>query len=110
MARWDLLQLPSVNREGLQRHFLKTQYRVPERLGEFSNFKVLKLGHTGSVNNIMGWTILGNDLRGVTVPKQDKCARLIREIGLDGMDGLKKLEELHIPNMKHQVTQVQEVE
>jgi len=29
---------------------------------------------------------------------------------MDGMDGLKKLEELHIPNMKHQVTQVQEVE
>ncbi|KAG0342807.1 hypothetical protein BG000_001137 [Podila horticola] len=90
------------------RRFLETQQRVSEKLGQLTNLRFLQLGHTAT---ILGYGSIGHVRRGkYTVAKQGMCAHLTLETGLDKLAGLKKLEELHIPNMEHQVNEVPEVE
>ncbi|KAG0037682.1 hypothetical protein BGZ82_002040 [Podila clonocystis] len=79
------------DRQAGDQHFVEIQQRVFQRLGGFRNLKVLQLGHSAD----MGM-------------KQFNCATL--EYGLDKMRGLKNLEELHIDNMDHRVTEVEEIE
>lgn len=74
-------------------NFVEVQQRVFQRLGQFKNLKVLQLGHSVDTNS-----------------EQLSCARLTLEHGLDKLRGLKKLEELHIDNMDHRVTQKEEVQ
>lgn len=87
-------------------HVLATQQRVCERLGDFTNLRILRLGHEAQVNQLLrkGW------LRDFTVPKQGECLSLTLETGLEMLGGMKTLEEFHIPNMDHHVTEEQEVE
>ncbi|KAF9371385.1 hypothetical protein CPB97_002003 [Podila verticillata] len=87
-------------------HVLATQQRVCERLGEFTNLRILQLGHQAQVNQLLR----KGGFRAVTIPRQGKCLSLTLETGLEMLCGLKTLEELHIPNMDHLVAEGQEVE
>ncbi|KAG0342804.1 hypothetical protein BG000_001134 [Podila horticola] len=67
------------------------------------------LGHMAQLTprRRCGWRRTTNTY---TVPTQTTFVNLTLEAWLNKLADLKKLEELHIPNMEHQVTEEQEVE
>lgn len=73
--------------------FFKIQQKVCERIGTFTNLKALQLAPKSYRSR-----------------KQHACVHLSLDSGLDKLASVKKLEKLHINNMGHRVTQVQEVE
>ncbi|KAG0341610.1 hypothetical protein BG000_008555 [Podila horticola] len=72
------------------RHLACIQQQVFQRLAQFKNLRVLQLGHRADVGM-----------------KQFNCLRLTLEYGLDKLRRIKNLEELHIDNMDHRVTEVE---
>ncbi|KAG0342809.1 hypothetical protein BG000_001139 [Podila horticola] len=105
--------IPDGQHPGIQ-SFYETQQRICERLGEFKALKVLTLGHQAVVAErrsvwINRWRT-GYRTTLSICPKQNKCMHLTLATGLDKLGGLRKLEELHISNMDHYVTEEQEVE
>lgn len=74
-------------------HYFETHQRVLQRLGGLRNLKVLRLGHHEDVDM-----------------QQVNCVRLTMQGGLEKLRTLKNLEELHIDNMDHHVTEEKEVE
>ncbi|KAG0028476.1 hypothetical protein BGZ82_008417 [Podila clonocystis] len=108
------IKITGVGLQNDHRRFFETHQRVCERLGEFKALKVLTLGHNAEVRHrrtvwINRWRT-GYRTTMSTVPKQEKCVCLTLTTGLDKLGGMKKLEELHIPNMDHHITEEQEVE
>ncbi|KAF9321901.1 hypothetical protein BG003_010157 [Podila horticola] len=93
------------------RHYNSVQQHLCQRLGEFVNLKVLKLGHTARINAIKRFNHKRSEyvFAESEVPRQNKCIHLTFATGLRKLEGLKKLEELHIPNMDHQIKDVREV-
>ncbi|KFH68078.1 hypothetical protein MVEG_06808 [Podila verticillata NRRL 6337] len=74
-------------------HYFEIHQRVLQRLGGLRHLKVLRLGHREDVDM-----------------QQVNCVRLMMEYGLEKLRMLKNLEELHIDNMDHHVTEEKEVE
>ncbi|KAF9376844.1 hypothetical protein CPB97_010568 [Podila verticillata] len=97
-------------RQDIRRHN-EIQQQVFQRLGEFKNLKVLQLGHVARINAIKGFNRKKSEYRFADseVPRQDKCIHFSFATGLRKLEGLKNLEELHIPNMDHQIKDVREV-
>lgn len=93
--------------------FPETHQQICQRLGQFANLKILRLGHEASVK-ASRYVWINRWKRGykptiVTVPKQYMCVHLTLETGLDWLSELKKLEELHILSLDHHVTKEAEV-
>ncbi|KAG0341611.1 hypothetical protein BG000_008556 [Podila horticola] len=93
------------------RHYNSVQQHLCQRLGEFVNLKVLKLGHTARINAIKRFNHKRSEyvFAESEIPRQNKCIHLTFATGLRKLEGLKTLEELHIPNMDHQIKDVREV-
>lgn len=83
------------------RHYFEIQRRVCERLGQFTNLRVLQLGW--SPQGIQCRNFSWDTARNTAALKQFTCVNLTLETGLDKLSGLKRLEDLHIINMDHQV-------
>ncbi|KAF9304443.1 hypothetical protein BGZ74_001525 [Mortierella antarctica] len=88
-------QLPDV------RYYFEIHQRMCERLGQFTNLRVLQLGW--SPYSIPSKLAFWDTLEETAPSKQYACVNLTLETGLVKLAGLKRLEELHIINMDHQV-------
>lgn len=87
------MRVPQDDRRIGNQHNFEINQRVLQRLGGFRHLKVLRLGHREDADM-----------------QQVKCVRLTLEYGLDKLRYLRNLEELHIDNMDHHVTEEKEVE
>lgn len=114
MLAIKIADVPGRSTKGLRqdiRRYNEIQQQVFQRLGEFENLKVLQLGHVARINAIKGFNHKKGEYKFADreVPKQDKCIHLTFATGLRKLERLKNLEELHIPNMDHQIKDVREV-
>ncbi|KAG0088988.1 hypothetical protein BGZ93_010089 [Podila epicladia] len=83
------------------RHYFEIHQLVCERLGHFTNLRVLQLGW--SPYSIHSKTVYWDTLENAAPSTQNACVNLTLKTGLGKLVNLKRLEELHIINMDHQV-------